>query len=433
MELPPVTFPPGASGFLPPVVTATVASVLGPNRYELQVQGLLLELEAQLFLSVGDKIPLRVARQTPREIVFELARPPQNAGEERPEPARFPPETRDLVREFVRMRAPLDPALLARAAQVTRDAPTRQAAAFLAAHGFGPDPAQVEALARLVLPPLPYGESSAPAAAAPQEVAEKTGLLARAAATPLEEAVAKVLEGSPRLRVLDRLIEAVTTMSPTADAPPENLAQALQQVRSATTETLDAVLGALPPLTKEAQAELVRELQDSERRTIAGLPDLAPVKEAPARIQASDRASDLRLVNQLSRLRDDGVLALEVPVRADGRVDLIPLRIRREAGGRGRPGEGPAYAVTIEADLSRVGLVQARLDSAGKTLRVRLRVRDPRVRGHLESGAGALAEALRAQGFEASVAAELVQSLERESIFDVFAAPDGDITLDVTL
>jgi hypothetical protein len=64
---------------------------------------------------------------------------------------------------------------------------------------------------------------------------------------------------------------------------------------------------------------------------------------------------------------------------------------------------------------------------------VRLRVRERGVRSHLEKGADGLAGALKAQGYDAAVSAELVQTLERESIFDVFASPDETITLDVRL
>ncbi len=433
MELPPVSVPPGAPSSLPPVVTATVQSVLGPYRYEIQIQGMLLEIEAHLFLSVGDKLPLRVARQSPNEVVFELVRPPRKPAGEAPDPHRFPPEAREVVREFVRMRAPLDPALVERAAKLAHDAPTAQAAAFLAAHGFEPAAEPVDALARLLLPPPPIDEASPLVAASPREFAGKAELLARSSATPFEAGIAAILERSPRLRVIDRLIEAFSAAAP-REAPGENLAEALRLARSATPETLDEALRSLPPLPKEALRELLRQLQEMERREIASVPELAGIRQNPGTaLEAAERLGSLRLVNQLAQLRGDGVLVLEVPVLSEGRIDLIPLRIRREAEKKGRAETGPRFAVTVDADLSRVGLVRAHLDSAGKTLRIRLRVRDRGVRDHLERGAGELAEALRAQGFEAAVAAELVQALERESIFDAFAAPDGSITLDVTL
>jgi hypothetical protein len=450
MELPPVAVPPGASGTLPPVVTGTVQSILSPNRYAIQVQGLLLELEAQLFLSVGDKVPLRVARQTPKEVVFELVRPPQGAGEEPRDPPRFPPEARELVREFVRMRAPLDPALIGRALQAAADGPARQAAAFLAAHGLEPTAEMVAALARLVDPasteppasPAPLlaplvealGERTA---AAPADVAVTAPLLAGPPTAALEEAVAQVLEGSPRLQMIDRLIEIVGAAAP-AEVPaqevPARLDQALRLVRAATPETLDETARALPQLPKEALRQVLQELHQLERREIASIPELAQARDARgAVLDAAQRMTDVRLVNQLARLRDDGVLALEIPLRADGRLVHVPLRIRREPDKPGSAEAGPRFSVTLDADLSRIGFVRARLDSAGRTLRVRFRVRERGVKSHLERGAGGLAESLKAQGYEASIAAELVSTLERESIFDVFAAPDGEITLDVKL
>jgi hypothetical protein len=71
-------------------------------------------------------------------------------------------------------------------------------------------------------------------------------------------------------------------------------------------------------------------------------------------------------VNQLSQLREDGVLVLEVPLRVEGRLAHIPLRIRREPEKPGSPEPGPRFSVTLDADLSRIGFVRARLDAAGR-------------------------------------------------------------------
>jgi hypothetical protein len=114
-------------------------------------------------------------------------------------------------------------------------------------------------------------------------------------------------------------------------------------------------------------------------------------------------------------------------------VEHIALRIRREPNPPGSADPGSPFSVTLDADLSRLGLVRARLDMTGRSLRVRLRVRERGVRAHLEKGAEVLVDALKAQGYDATVAAELVPTLERESIFDVFASPDESITLDVRL
>jgi hypothetical protein len=450
MELPPVSLPPGTPGALPPVVTATVQSVLSSNRYSILVQGMLLELEAQLFLAEGDKVPLRVARQNPKEVVFELVRPPQKAGGESPAPSRFPPEAAELIREFVRMRAPLDPALVGRALQVARDAPGRQAAAFLAAHGLEPSAEMVAALSRLTTaaPEGPAGSASpllaplvqalqARVAETPVEAARTAPLLAGPPPAALEESVARVLESSPRLQMIDRLIEAISSASPArvpAAEVPGRLEQAVRLVQSATPENLEETLRALPPLPREALRPLLQEAQALERREVASIPELARAREMQGLVlDSSQRLTDLRLVNQLSQLREDGVLVLEVPVRVEGRLEHLPLRIRREPEKAGSSDPGPRFSVTIDADLSRIGSVRARLDVAGRTLRVRLRVRERGVRSHLEKGAEGLVDALKAQGYEAAVTAELVAALERESIFDVFASPDESITLDVRL
>lgn len=450
MELPPVTVPPGAASPLPAFVTGVVQSVLAPNRYAVQVQGLLLELEADLFLTAGDKLPLRVARQTPREVVFELVRPSQPSQARPLEPDRAASHDPELVHEFVRMRAPLDPALLERAAPLAQDPPTRQAAAFLAAHGVDLTAQNVSDLAALAVPPPADSAEEPPALLAPlaEALEEQTAATPRDVATAapraagppsqaLEEIVARVLDGSPRLQMIDRLIEAVTALEP-ATVPAKEAAarldQALRLVRAADPANVEETLRALPPLPREALREVLRELQAMERKQLASTPLLSEARDAQSSVlDTAQRTADLRLVNQLSRIRDDGIVVLEVPVRSEGRVTRIPLRIRREPEKPGAPGTGPRFSVTVDADLSRIGLVRAHLESAGKTLRVRLRTREAGVRSHLERGAGELAEALQAQGYEAQVAAELVAALERESIFDVFAAPGEPTTLDVTL
>jgi len=271
----------------------------------------------------------------------------------------------------------------------------------------------------------------------PVEAARTAPLLAGPPPAALEESVARVLESSPRLQMIDRLIEAISSASPArvpAAEVPGRLEQAVRLVQSATPENLEETLRALPPLPREALRPLLQEAQALERREVASIPELARAREMQGLVlDSSQRLTDLRLVNQLSQLREDGVLVLEVPVRVEGRLEHLPLRIRREPEKAGSSDPGPRFSVTIDADLSRIGSVRARLDVAGRTLRVRLRVRERGVRSHLEKGAEGLVDALKAQGYEAAVTAELVAALERESIFDVFASPDESITLDVRL
>jgi hypothetical protein len=237
--------------------------------------------------------------------------------------------------------------------------------------------------------------------------------------------------------MVDRLIDGVQSLPPAAPVPNEattRLPEALGLLSAATPATVEETLQALPSLSRESIRVLLQELQRIEGREIESTPLLAQARQDPTGILASAaRLSDFRLVNQLSQIRNDHILVLEVPVQAEGKLAHIPLRIQREPDPAGSDEPGARFSVSLDADLSRIGLIRARLDSAGRTLRVRLRTRSSGVRSLLEHGAGELVDALRAQGYEAMVTSELVPSLDRPSIFDVWAAPDESITLDVKL
>jgi hypothetical protein len=418
-------------------VVGIVQESTGPGRYRVQIQGMLLELELQLFLAPGDRLALRVREQTAGRLVFELAAPREADGRTARESPPGPPE---LLREMRRQRAPLDPALVDRIAAVSRDAPTRQAAAFLAAHGLEPSAPLVEALSRLAGPaPEPAGDATllrplADALAAlvaddPSELPAKAGRSVPAAEL-LEGALRPVLEGSARLRMLDRLIEALSALRPAADAAPVDVAGLL---RGAAPETADAWLRQLPPLSREALQEILTALLRMERETLAATPELAQARAARGTLlEAAERLGSLRLVNQLSQLRQDGVTILEIPVRHEGRIRHVPLSIVRDREGERRdPRGGARFAVTLDADLTRLGPVRALVSLAAQVVRVRFRARDRSVKEHLERGSGELVEALRAAGFEAEVTAEVAGRELRESIFDVFAAPGEVPNLDV--
>ena len=341
------------------------------------------------------------------------------------------------------MRAPLDPELLDRTVRLGRDVPTRQAAAFLAGHGIEPTRDLVEMLARLASPAAEAKSDAAllrPLVEAlgrliaddPAQVAAKASALAGPPPAELEAALQRLLAGSPRLQLLDRLIQAVQS------AAPQNVTEA--ESRAAIDSVL-ARLGSpgsagsdLPAMGRDALKELLGRLLEIERQEIRAIPELAEARAAQGTaLEAADRLAATRLVNQLSLVRNDGIMLLEVPVRADGRVQYIPLRIVRERHRKG-PGTGSdetRFSILLDADLTRLGPVRARLDMAGKGLSVLFRARDAAVRAHLERGSGELAEAFHAAGLEVAVRAEVAAPEPRESIFDVFAAPGEPTSIDV--
>jgi hypothetical protein len=426
-------------------VTATVQSVLAPNRYMLQLQGMLFELEAELFLSVGDKLPLRVREQGAGRLVLETL--PRSEPAPQGAAAGGPASLNPVGVELGRMRGPLDPATVDLVARLSRDPVTRQAAAFLAAHGIEPTQELVDALASLnQAGPEPSGgaallETLSAALARrvvedPLEIPSKLPLLSGPPPQELENALRAILEGSPRLRMIDQMIEAVQAARPSKVPPAEvadRLRTAVSLVRSATPDSLGEVLRQIPGLPREALRELVSVLSEMERTALSQVPELSAAREGRGTLLgAADRLADYRLVNQLSQVREDGVRILEVPVRAEGRLQYLPLRIARE-GPRPGSADPSSFVITFDIDFTKIGFVRALLATASKTLRIRFQVRDRAVRAHLEKFAGELSGALEAEGFETLISADVAAPAPRESIFDAFASPSDPTSLDVTL
>jgi hypothetical protein len=391
MELPALRLPGPLPTPLPALVTAVVDSVRAPGLYAVRIQSLLLELELDLFLEIGDRLPLRVKQQSSNSLVLEVL--PREAERPSREPAGPAPrpEPGPVERELLRQRAPLDSDLVARLEALPPG--LRPAAAFLAAHGLEPLRPLVEALARMD-------------------------------ADPASAAVARLLETSPKLRTLDALIEGLVRIAPREEAPPPPVPGALLDtlLRIADADDVPATLAKLPPLPRPALDALREALLVAERAEIERLPALREAVPPP-------RPAEIRLVNQLSELRGDDVLVADLPVRReDGRSDRVPLRWRRERSPD--PDLPDRHRIVVHADLARLGLVHAFLVASGRLLQIRLAARDARSAAHLTRHAAGLVGALEAAGFEAVVAAE-VAAPPPPSLFDLFADPDTPGALDL--
>ncbi len=447
MDLPRVTLSFPKLPPLPAVIQARVEAVTGPNAYVFDFAGTRLELRLDLSLAPGDRLAFRVREQTPARLVLEVL-PSAEGPPPAPVDGEIPDALRDVAREFRRMGAPLDRPLLELAARVSSDPAARQAAAFLAAHGFDPEPARVEPLARLALPPAPAQTGAdilLPLARAlqgleartPEEVASTAPRLAGPPPREAHDAIRTLLDSSPRLRLIDRVIETLDSLppSPAAPARPENrdaVDRVVDLAGRAPPDRAEEVLREVARTPREALPELRERLLDLERREIAALPEMAAARAGRGRVlEAAERLEQLRLVNQLATLRDDGVMVLQIPVRDAGGLRYVPLVARRE-GGRPGAGRSPVTRVSIEADLTRMGHVGARLEAAGTALRVDFRVRDARVRAHLEAGAPELAAALEARGFRASVRAEVAPAAGPAGLLDAFALPGSPGSIDVS-
>lgn len=424
------------------VVTGTVEEIRGPNRYAFNLQGVLLELELDFLLALGDRVSFRVREQTPARLVLEPL-PSEAPAAPAPAPQEIPEELREVAGEFRRMGAPLEPDLMERAARASKDGPTRRAAAFLASRGFEPSGPMVESLARLSAPPPPPETSAellAPLARALEERVSDSpaaipGRAAKLAGPPPDNPLARLLASSPRLQVLDRFIDALTAATP-AEAPPQELparlGQALKIIREAAPETIEQAVRSLPALSRDGLREILGRLFEFERNEILSLPGFAAARAAPGTVlDAAERLADLRFVNQASLLRNEGIAVLEIPVRADGRLHHVLMRVRREERqAAARP--GPRTTVALDLELSKLGRVQALLDASGRSLAVRLRTPSRPVKSHLESRAGELAGALRAQGFEPGISAE-TGAVAPAAPLDAFEAADGSGRIDIRL
>jgi hypothetical protein len=269
-------------------------------------------------------------------------------------------------------------------------------------------------------------------AADPDEAAAKLPLALLGAPPELETAVARALEASPRLRLLDRLIEGLPARPPVAGASGLQAARALLLSAPPDADP-DALLAALPPLSRDSIRDLLGELRDLERKEIQSLPDLARTRDLRGTIlENADRSAAYRLVNQLSALRGDGIQVLELPLRRpDGPLSRLPLVVRRDGGGGRGPGTSDGLSITVHAELPRLGLVHAFLQASGRLLRVRLTARSAWAVEALQRDSAVLVRTLEALGFEATVRAEAARGDGRESIFDVFAAPGSPGELDV--
>ena len=100
-----------------------------------------------------------------------------------------------------------------------------------------------------------------------------------------------------------------------------------------------------------------------------------------------------------SAAEDDGKRSqmLEIPVRADDRIDVIPLRIEREDAAR-KHDERPAWTVNLALDLPGLGPVQARVSLADGRIGTTFWSERPDTRKHIGEHLPELRRSLQAAG-----------------------------------
>jgi len=449
------------------LIAGMVKEILASQRYLIQAQGILLELELPMTLQLGDRVQFRVRDASPRNLVVDVSLPPSTPGRLESADARTllqklglpaDEDSQRLVQEFVRMNARVDRGSVTAAREAIRSvsSPSRfEAAAFLVAHGVEPDSTAVAKLARIAVPesfphdptPIPLlSEHARAVAPLPEEIPEAAPRLP-APGVPIRQ----VLESSPILRFLDRAIELVASAPPSPDSAAvveaivasvplrPDLARAVEEIVRLVQEFLqhpEDEEGAVVRLRERLRlpARLLREVRAEllglERKILASIPEFREARDSsPPVLERHDRLWAHRFASQLARIHDERIAIFEVPVLHDGRVSQVPVRVVRREGGSAKAA-GHDFHATIDTDLSRLGRVRTRVDAAGQGLSVRFQARRPEIRRHLESEREDLVRALGEIGWKATVAAEVAPP-PSDSPFEEFAKPRSYLDIDM--
>jgi hypothetical protein len=443
-----VAAPPAPIAALPPgsALTAVVQQVLVPGRlYRVDIRGLLLELEAELMLTVGARLPLKLKEAGPRGLVLTSAAPPPPAEA----PATLPPPSspEELVRaaalparpEFIRAARALieiggraEPETIQAVAQAVREAPRPDssapaardvAAAYLVTRGLPATAPDVRRLAP-AFDPGPLAPPPAPEALAPPPLAlpdapgdlplarrlEQTAVRLHDAPEALRRTVAEAIARSPVLPLIDAALQELDAIAPPsvppASAGPDPELEALT-ARILAAPTPDAVRLLLRGLTPPAAARLRPALAQAEQAEIARLPALRLLRQTlapPEQAEPIDRAASLRILNALSALNGEGLTVLEVPVRPGpaGEPPTRALLVFRRAGRQAGGFEG-FESFSVDLLLTRLGRVTGHVGLSRHTAGVRFRVRGRHEQRLLEAHRDELVRALGALGLEAVV------------------------------
>lgn len=423
------------------MIAATIAEMLQPDLFLLNVGGVPLQARSQVPLEVGRQVILRVKDIQGDVITLQLV--PAADAPELVEALELQPtpENVEIARRLLRANLPLDRDTVHQISAAVRDARGEltakvQAAVALIANGIEPTPENVELLARLAEDPPEVPAQDTPIARPVAEhVQAKTvrpddpASLPKAAAVPppaLEEAIEAVLAKSPLLQrieeVLDLMDQAIAEKrAGTADARAraQQLSDVLKAVNRALAEKAEPEsLQQIFLANREALGEARAMLVEREFRELSNLLELKIARDARV-MDLADRALGLRAVNNLAALRGDGVMMLELPVQGQPTPARLLVMMRREGGGPKAQAAG--MVVKLDVTLSRIGRVRATTQLQANAAHVRFAVRDAGVRKLFHQTLDQLVSALRAHGLEPSVRVDVArdQSDLLEELFDI--------------
>lgn len=454
---------------LPPgsALTAIVQQILVPGQiYQVDVQGMLLDMQLKMMLEVGARVPMRVKESGPRGVVLTPVSVPTPPPSTPPPPADTPeqilrdaslPIRDDTVRAVRAIReigARPTPDIVQTVAEAIRAAPPARpdlppiardaAAAFLVTRGLPATPAAIEltAPAFSVSPPREHAgpvprefveavrpaplDLTKPAPAPLEAVAEAV----RAAPEALREVVAQAVARSPALPLLDAAIAEARLLQPTAAIPEAELMRILSDVVARILAAPDApavqqIVRALPPDPKLI-ARLLVALEEAEIAEIRRLPELRTLRARPDLTESAERAVAARAVNNTSALQGEGVTVIEVPIRSPELTRA--LLVFRRSNRKGASYEG-FESFTVDVSMSRLGRVVGHVALSKQTAGVRFQVRGPAERRLFEAHEADLVAGLGALGLDATVSVG-VRGESEPSLAEALRA-QGSVSVDL--
>jgi hypothetical protein len=470
-----------------------IKSIISPQHYLVELNGVLIDLLIPLELTEGQKIVLQAVKDTRSGLLklklkqLDIKTPLRLQVPDSPEdlPVLIRrlglPDTKEnlvITQQLLKMGIPVTrdavQMILAAVSKVEGSVQAKvQAAVFLYSLGIRPTTSMLTTLQTRQIN-NPYLMLNQPVGAPGVEVGPQLATFDIKPDDPVHkwvqvfeeinrggfilrvsESIHRVLEGLPSLRLLDDLIRVIDSelLSVLPQRPGsksvelssflEDVQKTLGRITGDTFEQeahrLVEVLRSIRLSSKEEVLQIRHALLRLEEREIQSDPTLNLIRDQGKDfMQFYERVANLRVLNQLSLLRQANVFYTEIPVQVEGKLQMFALKIYQREGKKGQQDSGEKGLI-LNVDMSQLGNVRVwvkwhphRSDPAKRDLKVRFRLRDNRVKRLFEQHRAELKDALRAQGYEVSLAEDVVLSdvVDQHLLLDEEPAPPY-ISLDI--
>ena len=449
-------------------LTALVHQVLVPGqRYQVDIRGLLLELEMKLMLQVGQRIPLRVKASGPNGVVLTSSpAPAAPAGDSSAAPQATPetavraaglpvrPDTIRAARALSTVGGPTTTEAIHTLAEAIRAAPPETpatpapasdaAAAYLVTRGIPATPSTVARMAPIfnleaatfvptqahlaAADPTAVASDVAGALRAPPldlpagienkslpQLLDRQAAHVRALPDAVPQAVAAAIQSSPALAAIDTAIGEILARLAESPAAPAQIADDV--IARLIAELLERLSGTRAeaeirqwvralPASRTLLTRLRAALEDAEIAELKKLPELSALREVASRpelAEPADRAAAFRLVNTLAMLQGEGTTIIEVPIRTGPTEPWSRALLIFRRGGKRAATFEGFESFTVDVSMSRIGRVLAHVGLSRHTASVRFQVRGASEQRLFEDHQAELVDALKANGFDATV------------------------------